>query len=277
MPDIFMKHPFICIATLALLFAACKKDDHSPAPAAVTKYMQSIVSDDGDSTAVEFNIDKSVYRYLHFSADKSFTSFMPSYEPGTGNIISVDLSTDPATGESSLYQSVSYNSMKQISTISFYGYNGLLEKVDSLSYGSGKLDTIYYFKVNPETSQKELQSKYVHTWDTKGNIVKQEEFSMDGLIVTTYTYDNKINPALKVTGYYLINFGEEEVPELLSANNILTSTIVNTPKNYTASKNNTYEYDADNYPVIMKLRYMMQYAGQDLIADSVKLKLYYGK
>jgi len=275
-----MKQPFICIATLALLFAACKKDD-APASVPVTKYLQSFISDAGDSTAIEFNMDKSVYRLLRFGNDKSFRATIPAYESGTGNITSVTVSIDPLTYSVYEHQILTYTKANLLSTISFYGYDGSLEYIDSLSYSSsGKLDTIYYFKFNYETDKNELRSKFIHTWDAKGNIVKQEEISMTepaDKTVTTYTYDDKINPALKLKGFYLTNFGEDEVAGLLSANNILTSAAVNSGKGSTLSVNNTYKYDADKYPVNVVTRSMQQYTGQDLHTDSVMLKLNYGK
>lgn len=277
-----MKQPFICIATLALLFAACKKEEAATTiPLPVTKYVQSIVSDDGDSTAIEFNMDKSVYRFLVFGADDSFTAAIPSYESGTGNLTKIEVSTDPITLNTYVHQVITFNSMKEVTTISFYNSNGSLASADSLVYSAtGKLDTIYYFELNNETSQKELRKKYVQTWDVKGNIVKQEEIllNQEGVnTVTTYTYDNKINPALKVPGYYMVNFDEDELAGLLSANNILTSSAINAGNGYTASVKNTYEYDKDDYPTVITLRSISQYTGEDLRSDSSKLKLHYGQ
>jgi hypothetical protein len=277
-----MKQSFICTATLALLFAACKKEDAATTPPViVTKYVQSIISDTGDSSAVEFNIDKSVYKLIRFGLNQSFTATIPSYESGTGNITTVNVTIDPLTYSIYQHQIITYNSTKLVSTISFYGFDGSLENIDSLSYSdTGNLDTIYYFKFNYETNKNELRSKYAHTWDAKGNIVKQEEISLDpeeGNTVTTYTYDDKINPALKLKGYYLLNFDEDDVAGLLSANNILTSSTVDAGRGYSASTNNTYAYDADDYPVVMTLRSINQYSGQDPYKDSVKLRLNYGQ
>jgi hypothetical protein len=277
----FMKQPFICIASLALLFAACKKDDDTTTPVVVTKYLQSIVADNGDSTAVEFNMDKSVYKFIVFGADDSYRATIPSYESGTGNITKVEVTTDPLTYNTYVHQVITYNSLQNITTVSVYNSDGSLAKADSLIYSTtGKLDTLYYYELNDDTNLKELRKKYVQTWDAKGNIVKQEEIYVNaegGSTITTYTYDNKINPALKVTGYYLVNFDEDQLAGLLSANNIVTSSSVNAGNGYTASAKNTYEYDTDDYPAVMTLRSQSQYTGQDLRSDSVKLKLYYGQ
>lgn len=273
-----MKQPFICIASLALLFAACKKDD-ATAPAVTTKYVQSIIADNGDSTAIEFNIDKSVYRLLVFGNDNSFSASIPTYESGSSHLTKVEVSTDPITYQTYVHQVITYNNLK-VSTVSFYNSDGTLASADSLVFGAtGKLDTIYYYELNYDTNLKQLRKKYVQTWDTKGNIVKQEEIYLNegASTITTYTYDNKLNPVLKVTGYYLVNFDEDQLAGLLSANNILTSSAVNTGTGYTASTNNTYEYDVDDYPTVMMLRSQSQYSGQDLRSDSVKLKLFYGK
>lgn len=277
-----MKQPFICIAALTLLFAACKKEDAAPAPPVIVKkYVQSIISDAGDSTAIEFNIDKSVYKLLWFGGDNSFRASTPTYESGTANITKVSVSIDPLTYGVYEHQEITYNSMKQIHTISFYGPDGSLESYDSLSYsGTGKLDTIYDFRVNGETGRNELSMKYIQTWDAKDNIVKQEQINVKeaaDYTVTTYTYDDKINPALKLTGYYTLNFGEDELAELLSANNILTALTVNPGTGYSTTARNTYVYDADNYPVAITFRTTNQSIGQDTHTDSVMLKLNYGR
>ena len=272
-----MKIPYIHIASLALLFAACKKDD--VASPAVTKYLQSIIADNGDSTAVEFNMDKSVYRLVVFGKDDHFSAAIPTYESGSSHVIKVEVTTDPITYQTYVHKVITYNDLK-VSTVSFYNYDGTLASADSLVFGaSGNLDTIYYFELNSDTNLKELRKKYVQTWNAKGNIIKQEEIYLNegGSTITTYTYDNKLNPVLKVTGYYLVNFDEDQLPGLLSANNILTSSATNTGTGYTASTNNTYEYDVDGYPIVMTVKSMSQYSVQDLRSDSAKLKLHYGK
>jgi hypothetical protein len=280
-----MKLSLIYIASLALLFAACKKEttvDPTPdPPVAITKYVQSLVAENGDSTAIEFNIDKSVYRYLLFRAEGAFMSYTPSYESGSAKITKVEFTTDPSGNNSYVYQTITYNSMQQISLISFYNYDGGLLRADSLVYnGAGKLETIYYSEFNSTTNLKELRKKYIHTWDTSGNIIKQEAIDLygeDGTTTTHYIYDTMINPALKVKGYFLVKFNESEVAGLLSANNILTSATTSTTGNYTATTNNTYTYDTDDYPTVMTLRSLSQYTGQDVYSDSVKLKLNYGQ
>jgi hypothetical protein len=273
-----MKYPFICLASLTMLFAACKKEEGTPAPVVpVTKYVQSIIADNGDSTAVEFNIDKSVYKFLIFGGDKSFFAAIPSYESGTANLTKVEVTTDPISYNTYVQQIITYNSLKEISTISVYNDDKSLAGVDSLVYGAtGKPDTIYYYE------QQKLLKRYVQTWDVNGNLVQQEVTDKsadiaDASIITTYTYDKKINPRLKVPGFNIINFDKDQLAVLLSANNVLTSSSVNGYTEYTSSSNNTYTYDVDDYPTVMTSKSQSQYIGQELQKDSVTLKFNYGK
>jgi hypothetical protein len=275
-----MKQTFIGFAALSLFFTACKKDDSTTVTTEkVTKYLQSMVSSEGDSLAIEYNLDKSVYKEVGYGGDESFNASIPAYE--AGNIVRVDYSTDPLLNTTYKREVISYDALGKLSTITFYNSDGSVSKVDSVKYNSAdKIDTVYYFEWNYETSQKQLRKKYAHTWDVKGNIVKMEAIYVDqpGVsTLTTYTYDDKINPVLKSTGYYLVKFDEEEMAGLLSANNILTSSSSNTGTGYTASETNTYTYDADNYPVAMNLKSISQYTGEALRSDSVKLMVHYGK
>lgn len=91
----------------------------------------------------------------------------------------------------------------------------------------------------------------------------------------TYTYDDKINPVLKVSGYYLIEFSPDDVATLLSANNMLTTSA--TGADYTYSSTNTYVYDADNYPASLISRSSYQNTGAEPQKDSVSIKIIYGK
>ncbi|SFD81006.1 hypothetical protein SAMN05518672_103306 [Chitinophaga sp. CF118] len=281
MPDIFMKQPFICLVALSLFFAACKKDETSTTPVTepVTKYVQSIISDAGDSTALEYNMDKSLYRYITYGTSEEITAAIPSYD--AGNVVKIEKATGANLNEIFTRQIISYNTLVQVTKIKFYNYDGSFSHSDSLYYGTGKLDTIYQYEYNTELEEK-LVIKYAYTWDAKGNIIKLEKIYLNnqgenGTTVTTYTYDDKQNPALQIKGYYVINFDEDEVPGLLSANNIISSSSLNTTNGYTASTRNTYGYDEDKYPATMTLRSMSQYTGQELLSDSVTLKINYGK
>jgi hypothetical protein len=274
-----MKQSFICVITLSLFFAACKKDDTTTVTTEtpVTKYMQSTVSI-YDSIAIEYNMDKSVYKYLDYHTNgHQFFGVMPTYE--AGKITKTVSSSDSLFNITSSYQTVSYNSLGQISSIIFLNSDGSPRSADSLIYDSNnKLDTTLYYSYNSTTKVKTLLYKYAYTWDTKNNIIKQELIyvsSQSTNTVTTYTYDDKINPVIKVSGYYLINFSPDDVATSLSANNMVTSST--TGSDYTDSTINTYVYDADNYPASLVSRSSYQRTGGQAEKDTFAIKMIYGK
>jgi hypothetical protein len=151
--------------------------------------------------------------------------------------------------------------------------------VDSLLYDSnGKLDSTLLYQYNSTSTVKELWYKYAYTWDTKNNIIKQDVIYLKNANSNTtyiYTYDDKINPVLNVSGYYLIEFSPDDVATLLSANNMLTTTA--TGLDYTYSSTNTYVYDTDNYPASVFSRSSYQNTGAEAHKDSVSIKIIYGK
>ncbi|SEW44564.1 hypothetical protein SAMN05428988_5800 [Chitinophaga sp. YR573] len=273
-----MKQSLICLATLSLLFAACKKDDSSTTitPTPVTKYLQSTIATNGDSTSIEFNMDKSVYRYLTFGENPSAT--LPSYT--SGKIVTIDFTTDLLLTNIYQRQGITFNDLGLPSVISSYDSEGSLIGVDSLGYNTeNKLAMLFHFEKDVNTNLKRLYS-YEYTWNTKGNIIKRKRTSStiaDYYVVTNYTYDDKINPAPKVLGYYLVKFNVEDLAGLLSANNLLTSSYYDSITAITTSVNNTYQYDEDDYPAVMTLRTTTQHDGEAAVTDSVILTAHYGK
>jgi hypothetical protein len=283
MPWVSMKQSFLCLAVLSLLFAACKKNESTPPPpVAVIKYLQSTVDAKGDSIAIEFNIDKSIYKAMRFSkGEDSFFVVIPDYLPG-GLLATMAATANPNYTETYLYRTLTYNDVSKPLLISFYNADISISHIDSIAYNSeGLLAAVNYYEYNTGTKQKTLLKKYAYTWDAKGkNIIKQDVYiptASEPVLTTNYTFDDKINPALKVIGYYIVNFDEEQVAGLLSANNVLTSATSSSTDAYTASDNNTYSYDEDDYPVVMTLRSKSQYPGEELRSDSVVLRAHYGK
>jgi hypothetical protein len=273
-----MNQSFAYLVTLSLLFAACKKDETSApvTPTPVTKYLQSTIATNGDSTSIEFNIDKSVYRYLTFGETPSAT--LPSYT--SGKIVTIDFATDLLLNTLYQRQRITFNDLGLPSVISSYNAEGSLIGVDSLGYDTqSKLAILYHFEKDANANLKCLYW-YKYTWDTKGNIITRKMTSYtigDYYIVTNYTYDDKINPAPKVLGYYLVKFNVEDLAGLLSANNLLTYSYYDSMTAITTSVNNTYQYDEDDYPAVMTLRSTTQHDGDAAVTDSVTLTAHYGK
>ncbi|GAA3931800.1 hypothetical protein GO495_16015 [Chitinophaga oryziterrae] len=274
-----MKQSFICLATLTLLFAACKKDDSSTTitPTPVTKYLQSTIATNGDSTSIEFNMDKSVYRYLTFGENPSAT--LPSYT--SGMIVTIDFTTDLLLNNIYQRQGITFNDLGLPSVISSYDSAGSLIGVDSLGYNTDKkLAMLYHAEKDAGTNQEKLLYSYEYTWDIKGNIIKRVmvAYALDNASsITTYTYDDKINPAPKVLGYYLVKFNVEDLAGLLSANNLLTYASHNPFTDISTTVNNTYQYDADDYPAVMTLRTTTMKGNQAAVTDSVVMQAHYGK
>jgi hypothetical protein len=273
-----MKQSLICLAMLSLLFVACKKDDSTTVtPTPVTKYLQSTIATNGDSTSIEFNIDKSVYRYLTFGENPSAT--LPSYT--AGKIVTIDFTTDLLLTNIYQRQGITFNDLSLPSVISSYDSEGSLIGVDSLGYNTDKkLVMLYHSEKDADTNQEKLMYSYEYTWDANGNIIKRKRTSYtiaDYYVVTNYTFDDKINPAPKVLGYYLVKFNVEDLASLLSANNLLTSSYYDSETAITTSVNNTYQYDEDDYPAVMTLRTITQHDGEAAVTDSVILTAHYGK
>jgi hypothetical protein len=274
-----MKQSLICLAALSLLFAACKKDDSSTTitPTPVTKYLQSTIATNGDSTSIEFNMDKSVYRYFTFGENPSAT--LPSYT--SGMIVTIDFSTDLLLNNIYQRQGITFNDLNLPSVISSYDAEGSLIGVDSLGYNTDKkLVMLYHSEKDADTNQEKLMYSYEYTWDTKGNIIKRVmvAYTLDNAnFITTYTYDDKINPAPKVLGYYLVKFNVEDLAGLLSANNLLTYESHNPFTDISTIVNNSYQYDADDYPAVMTLRTTTQHGQNTAVKDSVIQTVHYGK
>jgi len=272
-----MKQSLICL-TLPLLFAACKKDSSTTiTPAPVTKYLQSTITANGDSTSIEFNMDKSVYRYFTFGKNPSAT--LPTYT--SGMIVTIDFSTDLLLNNIYQRQGITFNEQGLPSVISSYDAEGSLTGVDSLGYNTEKkLTMLYHTEKDAATKQEKRLYSYEYTWDTKGNIIKRVMTTYvlsNTTYTTTYTYDNKINPAPKVLGYYLVKFNVEDLAGLLSASNLLTYGSYNPFTDITTTVNNSYQYDADDYPAVMTLRTTTVKGNEAAVTDTVVMQTHYGK
>lgn len=274
-----MKKSFIVLAMLAFSFTACNKDNNS-APAPVKKYLQSIVSGTGDSIAVEYTIDRYMYRQVVSSKTEGTTAYMPTLD-AEGRTTQVTIYAGANLTESYNRAVVNYKGKGMPAIITFYNYDGGFSASDSLTYKNNIPDTLYQSEWDYETKQPRLVKKFAYTWDGQGNIIQLDKIYVDDpanvhVTTTTFVYDNKINPIKALTGYYIINFDEEELPAMISANNILTSSSSNKTTGYTASSENTYTYDDGGYPLTMTLRSTSKYVGEDTRTNVTDLKLHYG-
>ena len=272
-----MKQLFICAAALGLFLVACKKDDSAPTPTepVVKKYIQSIIGE-SDSTAIEYNIDKSVYRFYNVSYGDYITISMPTYEAGKMTGVEND-----ENGDSYHEREISYNSTGKVSALAWYFSDGALDHSYKMTYnGDGKLDSIYDYTTTGIPSVFHLERLYAFTWDTKGNIIRMESVNPDNSAVSrvssVFTYDDKINPAANTVGYYLMHYYTDELPFLISANNLLTSTTTADPSYSDNSvETYTYKYDADNYPVVYTWK--SYDVSTPANVDSTTYKINYGK
>ena len=118
------------------------------------------------------------------------------------------------------------------------------EDVSNFTYSKGKIVTeenISYFEGIPEDT-----TVYEYTYDSKGNVIKEQEFRF-GILEeeTTYTYDN--NKSYRV--YFVWDY---DIQEVVSPNNVLSRTrkTFDLQGNVVSSEteNYTYTYNSNGYP-----------------------------
>jgi hypothetical protein len=191
-----MKRTLLGLTAITLFFAACKKDDDTPATYYLSKLIE--VGEDGnDTTLISYNADntfKETYSAGMNNGQLEFFAEGPVYEGGKIVAIQQRSSFTPASHYS---KSFVYTGT-QVTRVNYYGDNDqdgqyeIVSVYDSLVYTAGKLSELWHLDpVMPDN-----QTKYIITWE--GNNVKTCSlyFKMPGTdfllhSVTKYTYDNK--------------------------------------------------------------------------------------
>lgn len=78
-----------------------------------------------------------------------------------------------------------------------------------------------------------------------GEISRQETYEAGSTAVVNYTYDNKLNPLLNITGVSTIGFTEEFMSGF--THNILTEQQLNNPDH---QYSHVYQYNSNDYPTL---------------------------
>lgn len=242
-----MKKVMLGLTAMALIFAACKKDDASPETYYLTKMIE--VGEDGnDTTFISYNADNTFKEILYSYTSNGAVEFYaqgPVYEGGKITGIQERDSDNPAnrTTRSFVYTA------GVISKVTYYGdANGDgvpdTDRYDSLVYTAGKLTEFYALNA----AQRDYPIKYTLTWE--GNNVKTAStyFKQPGTeytlhSISKYTYDNK--PAFQ---QLLGNFqwlNDLTSFDYLSANNVTKEEVFNEENILRSTYTNVYTYEGN--------------------------------
>ncbi|SFE53802.1 hypothetical protein SAMN05518672_107138 [Chitinophaga sp. CF118] len=263
-----MKKNLLGITMLALFCTACEKNDNPVKIAQdmlAVKYLDSLKSTHFD-VKISYNADNAITHYsiMDYQQQANY-SYIAEYE--NGKMAKTFLTAGP-NDEPYLRMEVGYNSADQINRMKDVGAG-----LDTLIYSlNGELSQILTYYID-EFGGKTVIRQRDYTWNN-GNIVKELGIDIypngrDSLI-TLYTYDDKINPRARIAGLFCLL--EYYNPEDISANNILTS---EDNSQFIRKTENTYTYDADNYPATAKSITTAIYDPSDPYIDSTNTRFVY--
>jgi hypothetical protein len=246
-----MKRLFLSAAVLGMLFTACKDDEtNNPEPETPVKLLAMDVSE-VDSVLLDYDATKKLALYeLHELEGDEVIFAKPVYE---NNRVTSFLAGVTRTDITHKALTFAYNSAGKLLKVSFHSMeDDGINQYDSLAYdASGHLAAIYSAEVSGAGTDLGFYEKNSFEWDVKGNVSKKHRVRIEGgeetgeTYTTAYTYDDKVNYAVKQPELYVLH--GDEVAEIFSANNVLTA--VSNFEDNSQTITNTYTYDAENYPV----------------------------
>lgn len=252
---------FLSAAALALLFAACRKDDDNnnpdpePGPGyyPAVKLHQSTVSE-SDSLASVYDAEYKLVKQVRFDGKGVYkgTDSMV-YENGKiRKVINID-----KAGAKSLRATLAYNSAGKLEIVGWYfPGDDKLSNYDSIVYNADGRPAAFYWK----NEQSQLSAKKVYTWDNRGNLAREVRVGYTNNVeqkdsgIVDYTYDDKVNFGARQEEIFLTE--PEGVGFAFSPNNVLESVSRNVAyPNNRSVLTQEYTYDNDRFPVSRKDHY----------------------
>jgi hypothetical protein len=211
-------------------------------------------------TVFSYNGDRSIAELLtiYKTEEGSYTTTrIPVYK--NGRLVKTFVTDDDASHAPTLFAAFEYSAKGNIRRILYY-LDGFVHGYDSLTYNTnGQITARYFFNGTQDGIAFENNSCQLYTWDAKGNVVTIENmgrvnrrlpFTLSS--TTTYTYDNHPNAQQSIPSLcYLVDIAAVN----LSANNILTETIIPAVSNKSFVNHYSYTYNERQYPERITTRY----------------------
>ncbi|MFH6959027.1 hypothetical protein ACHRV1_16645 [Flavobacterium aquidurense] len=270
---------------LSIVVVSCSNDNETtptPDPTAESKFL---------TTTIDNFSDTNVYSSITYNADMSFknyTYYQKGSKAGTPIVTTLQYSNDvptaiitgvraDGTDGTVLYELKSNTEGQVVKVIQKKNLqNNRIS--DSLFYNDKKyLTEIHHYNKTDIDDTERLTGIEKFTWDNQNLVKVEEEFWQLGVklaqnYVTTYTYDDKVNPHKTMpkiaclynqmaSGPYL--YGKLPYYAYLSQNNPLE--IVNTYYSFepgtgmtgsAAKQTYTYTYAEDDYPITQRYEYI---------------------
>ncbi len=258
---IMRKVRILCLAGVALLFAACSKDDNpggddNPKPETdhPVRYISTMVetpASGGDSIVYTYNADNTLKREARFELGKTDPSYVSIFYPryytdGVESIFSTNNVQD-ATG--TLAYVITHNSKGQIVTSENRSETGSPYVTSSYDADGQVIKRSYYA---PQAGGAIDSSIFSLTWKNKNVekvVIVQYDKVRNDTTTIDYLYDDKRNPML----YTGIDVYRDLFPfQYLSANNATKETW---SYSFGHGYYLTYEYtyNSDKYPTYIKM------------------------
>jgi hypothetical protein len=259
-----MKKIFILSLSLVTLLISCKKNDDSPVTPTASILPKKLIN---DSTGETF-----LFTYEGNKLKESNSDSYKAVYKYTGNLITAiyEYKNDKLT-DSSNFTYENDKLIKKVFTYSYISNNQSYTTKSKAVYTNNADGTIgeRFFSIDKTTGEETLETNpnNVLTF-ANGNLAKIESVNIisytdnngNPLLITykyanVYEYDSKNNAFKNVLGYNKLI--RETDGSFLSINNILKTTITSSSipdqgNNYTTASTNTYEYNANNYPVMIQ-------------------------
>jgi hypothetical protein len=245
-----MKKTLLGLTAMTLFFAACKKDDATPAP--VTYYLSKTIQvgeDGNDTTLISYNADetfKETYSSAMNNGQLEYYASGPVYEGGKIVAIQQRSSLNPV----SRYTKSFVYTGDLVTKVNYYWDNNqdgqyeISPSFDSLVYTAGKLTELWALN----TAQPDNQTKYLLTWE--GNNVKTcslyfkhtgTDFMLES--INKYTYDNKPGFQQLIGAYLWLD--DQNSFEYLSANNATKEEYFNADNVLQSTYTHVFTYDGN--------------------------------
>ena len=240
---------FVAVAVCTMLFVSCKKEP-TPTP-------EPTIETGLEGQFMPERKIASIKTYYLIGED-SLRPIIQNYYEWDGDLLSKTTQTQFG-GSFVASQTIQYDSLNRISKIDFvksvdstfleYFYEGKeLEKVNRYKENGELLEEYTFIRTDGKVTEVQKYT-YMETteYGTKTIVWEGDKIIQIKLneVPTDYTFDDKINP---LYGLYEADFFFN-LENVLSANNILTSTMVIAPGVTNITSTYTYEYDDKGYPV----------------------------
>jgi hypothetical protein len=274
-----MKKLLLSAIVLTVLFLACKKE---PAPPTMKVFLSMMANDEGQYLKIlGYNAIKKPAGISILEKDETGEEFRTFGDAKYENERLSQLDTGQIDIGTSVKYMYKYDDLDSNKVVKVTFFTIVPVRYDSLVYnGNNRLRAIYCrnhtFGIEYPFG---IYKKDTLIWDNNGNITKHYSIPVvngkegKDTIITSYTYDDKVNFLGMAKELFLLNY--EKGISYLSANNVLTQSMRYVANDSVITTTNVYTYDGENDPATVKTNRKVTKAGTELYNKTTDFNIIY--